>query len=188
MSKSNHSLLIDFLNVRQSGLRSINVESDLHNNALADEYILTAQARSSLERILSRFEGKSPVRSWTLTGPYGSGKSYYGVFLMNLMGTAQESHKRVLKQLRTIDSALASQITHALNHGSTLGMLPIPITGFRASLQECIKHGLSQSLTKLVRNNNIKLLLRELKYWDTQTTSHAIADWFNRLAECLQRT
>ena len=100
MSNNSHSTLIHLLNVRQSGLRSINVEADLQSTTLVDEYVLTGQARSSLERMLVRFEGNSPARSWTLTGPYGSGKSYYGLFLMNLMGTAQASHKKVLKQLK----------------------------------------------------------------------------------------
>ena len=70
MSKNNQTMLMNYLNVRQSGLRSINVEADIQNDSLVDEYILTAQVRSSLERMLSRFEGNTPARSWTLTGPY----------------------------------------------------------------------------------------------------------------------
>lgn len=185
MSKNNSSL-IEVLNVRQSGVRSINVESDLQNASLLDEYVLTGQSRASLERMFARFEGSSPARSWTLTGPYGSGKSYYGLFLMNLMGTAQQNHKKTLRQLRDIDSLLAQQVTRALNHGSTLGLLPIPITGFRASLQECLKHGLKQSLGKLHGNTSIKHLVRELEQWGGDIESRAIVQWIKKLTEALR--
>jgi hypothetical protein len=185
MSKSNLTLA-KVVRIRQSGARSINVESDLQNNSLLNEYVFTGQSRSSLERMLVRFEGNSPARSWTLTGPYGSGKSYYGLFLMNLMGTAQPSHRSVLKQLRTIDPILAGQVTHVLNHGSTLGLLPIPVTGFRASLQECIKHGLRQSLGSLRENANIKARLKELEHWNSSVESRSILQWLRKLTETLR--
>ena len=186
MSKNNQTTLAEVLNIRQSGARSINVEADLQSDVLLNEYVFTGQSRSSLERMLVRFEDTSPARSWTLTGPYGSGKSYYGLFLTNLMGTAQSNHKNVLKQLRIIDPILAGQVTHALNHGSTLGLLPIPITGFRASLQECLKHGLSQSLGKLRGNASIKSLARELEQWTANVESRVIIQFIKRLSDALR--
>jgi len=186
MSKNSQPTLIEVLNIRQSGVRSINVEADLQNDSLLDEYVFTGQSRSSLERMLVRFEGVSPARSWTLTGPYGSGKSYYGLFLMNLMGTAQQNHKKVLKQLKAVDTLLSGQVTHALNHGSTLGLLPIPITGFRASLQECLKHGLSQSFGKLRGNASTKVLVRELEHWNADVDSRVVIEWLKRLTKALR--
>mgnify|MGYP000870227064 CR=1 FL=1 len=186
MSKNNQDTLTKVIRIRQSGVRSINVEADLQNNSLLNEYVFTGQSRSSLERMLVRFEGNSPARSWTLTGPYGSGKSYYGLFLMNLMGTAQPSHKNVLKQLKSVDEILANQVKHVLNHGSTLGLLPIPVTGFRASLQDCIKHGLRQSLAKFHSSTNIKHLLRELDHWNASIESRVITQWLKKLTEVLR--
>ena len=186
MSRSSHLSLNNILHVRQSGMRSINVEADVDSEDLLDEYILTSQARSSLERMLSLLEGNSPARSWTLTGPYGSGKSYYGLFLMRLMGPAQQGRKQALHQLQSIDSALAGEISQTLNHGNTMGLFPVPITGFRSTLQECLKHGLNKSLSKLRSNNReMKLLLKELEYWSSGTESRAITQWFYRLTENL---
>ena len=186
MSKNNQTTLAEVLNIRQSGVRSINVEADLQSGSLLNEYVFTGQTRASLERMLVRFEGTSSARSWTLTGPYGSGKSYYGLFLMNLMGTAQPSHKNVIKQLKAVDSILAGQVTHALNHGSTLGLLPIPITGFRSSLQECLKHGLIQSLGKQRGNASIKSLMREVEHWNADVESRVIMQLIRRLTEALR--
>jgi hypothetical protein len=186
MSKSSPSSLNKILHVRQSGMRSINVEADIDSEHLLDEYVLTTQARASLARMLSHFDGNSPARSWTLTGPYGSGKSYYGLFLMRLMGPAQQGRKKVLNQLKSVDSTLAGDVSQTLNHGNTMGLFPVPITGFRATLQECLKHGLSQSLSKLRLNNrDIKLLLDELEQWGFGTDSRAITQWFHRLTENL---
>lgn len=186
MSKNNQITFDKVIHVRQSGVRSINVEADLQRSSLLNEYVFTGQSRSSLQRMLTRFEGDSPARSWTLTGPYGSGKSYYGLFLMNLMGTAQPSHGNVIRQLKAIDPTLAEQVTRSLNHGSAMGLLPIPITGFSASLQECIKYGLRKSLDKLRGNTSIKGLLRELEHWNRSVESRVILEWLQKLTEALR--
>lgn len=168
------------LHVRQSGLRSVSVELDLGDKSVLEGYVLTAQARACLGRILNRFNGNTPTRSWTLTGPYGSGKSYFSLFLMNLMGTAQDAHSFVLSNLKDVDPALAEQAVHMLNHGSTKGLLPVPITGYRASLQDCIRHGLLLSLERLNGDGKIKPLLDELQGWTTDTESRVVIEWLKR--------
>ena len=186
MSKSNGCASIQsVLHVRQNGLRSVNVELDLGNESVVEGYVLTAQARTSLGRILDHFEGKTTARSWTLTGPYGSGKSYFGLFLMNLMETAQPAHKFVLKQLQEVDPLLTKQVRQALNHGSTQGLLSVPITGYRASLQECVKHGLLQSLRRLGGDGKVKPLLHELEDWSANTDSRVITRWLKRFLEII---
>jgi len=173
-------LIASALHIRQIGFRSVNVEQDLAEQSIIEGYVLTTQARACLKRILNRFDGKSPGRSWTLTGPYGSGKSYFSLFLMNLMGTAQSEHSFVLSSLRKVDLDLAKQVVHTLNHGSTNGLLPVPITGYRASLQECIKHGLLLSLERLNGDGKIKPLLDELSAWTSETESHTVIHWLKR--------
>ena len=74
--------LADLVRVRPSGIRSINIERDLLEPELAMEYVLTGQARQTLSRIVDGVEPATSTRAWTLTGPYGSGKSYFGLFLL----------------------------------------------------------------------------------------------------------
>ena len=175
--------LRSIIDIKQSGLRSVNVEQDLSSKTILEGYILTAQARSSLSRMLDRFEGNIASRSWTLTGPYGSGKSFFGLYLMNLMGKSQFAHPKAIKQLRNIDAPLSDQVKHVLNHGSTQGLLPVPISGYRASLQECLKHGLKQSLKHFEKDGQIKPLLHELDNWTSETESRAIIEWIKLLIE-----
>ncbi len=177
------SSLRSIIQIKQSGLRSVNVEQDISSKTILEGYVLTAQARSSLSRMLDRFEGNTASRSWTLTGPYGSGKSFFGLFLMNLMGKSQFAHQKVMKQIRSIDAPLSDQVKHVLNHGSTEGLLPVPISGYRASLQECLKHGLKQSLKHFEKDGQIKPLLHELDNWTSETESRAIIRWIKLLIE-----
>ena len=173
-------LISSALHIQQSGLRSVNVEQDLGEQSIVEGYVLTTQARTCLKRILDHFEGNIPGRSWTLTGPYGSGKSYFSLFLMNLMGTAQHEHSFVLSSLRKIDPDLAKQAVNTLNHGSTQGLLPVPITGYRASLQDCIKHGLLLSLERLNGDGKIKPLLDDLSDWTPEIESRTVINWLKR--------
>jgi hypothetical protein len=173
-------LITTALHIRQNGLRSVNVEQDLGDQSIIEGYVLTTQARTCSRRILNRFEENSPGRSWTLTGPYGSGKSYFSLFLMNLMGTAQSDHSFVLSSLLRVDPDLAEQAVNTLNHGSTKGLLPVPITGYRASLQECILHGLLLSLERLNGDGKIKPLLDELLDWTPETESRTVIHWLKR--------
>lgn len=182
------STIQSIIQVRHNGLRSINVEFDLGNQSIIEGYVLTAQARSSLERILNHFESQAPARSWTLTGPYGSGKSYFGLFLMNLMGKSLSAHDHVIEQLEIIDPLLSKRVRQTLNHGSTQGLLPVPITGYRAPLQECVKHGLLQSLKHLDGDGKIKPLLAELDHWSSETESRVILRWLKLFLEVISHS
>lgn len=174
---TNLRLIQDVVHVRQSGLRSINVERDLGKDNITEGYVLTGQARASLDRILKAFANKTPTRSWILTGPYGSGKSFFGLFMMNLMEKTQFSHHFSFKQLEKADRPLAQRLQHTLNFDKTKGLLPIPITGHRAPLQSCLKHALLQLFGRLDGNGKIPLLLKKLQTWTPHTESKAIINW-----------
>jgi hypothetical protein len=66
--------------------RSINVERDAGLASGVDGYVLTGTGRSILERIGLALKSPGVPRAWTLTGPYGSGKSAFALFLANLLG------------------------------------------------------------------------------------------------------
>ena len=92
------------------GVRSISLETDLHQATLADGYVLTEQARVVLGRLLGRFAGAHTTRAWTLTGPYGSGKSYFSLYLMNLLAAQLPAHAAALAALAGEDGVLAAQV------------------------------------------------------------------------------
>jgi hypothetical protein len=140
------SLLASIVTVRQSGVRSINIENDLASAMVADGYVLTDQARHVLGRIVSRIDGGYLTRAWTLTGPYGSGKSYFGLYLMNLLAAALPAHHAASVQLQDEDHVLAKRVQHIAELETTRGFLAVPIVGRRASIEECIKKGVHAAL------------------------------------------
>jgi len=159
------TLLNSVIRVRQSSIRSVNLEHDLQNALIIDEYLLTGQSRSSLSRILNRLLGTAPTRAWTLTGPYGTGKSYFGLFLMNLMCPAHAGHKQARRLLEAIDPVMAEQVTTRFEMNAGKGYLAVPMAGARTSLQECLRAGLRQALRPYAEEAAIGKLLDELEPW-----------------------
>lgn len=148
MAEQTSFSLADYVHIRPAAVRAIRLESDWHMPGLTPNYVLTAQARTSLERILAGLEDKQVARAWTLTGPYGSGKSYFGLFLLNLLGKTQPDHRAALHALAQLDEALAQQV-RGKYLDSSQGLFPVPLTGYRAPLQECLREGLARAAQRL---------------------------------------
>ena len=163
--------------IHQNGMRSIQVENDLENDGITEGYVLTAQSRSCLSRMLLRLEDPTYGRSWTLTGPYGSGKSFFSLFLMNLACPCQPGHHHALHQLSNVDQVLTEQASSALHLASSRGLLPIAITGFRSSFQNCLKQGFERTILRLGNSEELANARAEIETWTSKTDSRSIIEW-----------
>lgn len=172
--------LSSFVHVRPSGIRSINIERDLQQPALANEYVFTAQARRTLARIVDGIEDPAHTRAWTLTGPYGSGKSYFGLFVMNLMSAALPAHQSTLMELQKVDPPLAGRVQRLIGPNGSRGLLPVPITGYRTSLQEALVRGVDQALQPLSSDSSIRQLLGDGQ-GIARAESRALVTWIQAL-------
>jgi len=179
------SNLDSLVRIRQHGLRSIQVENDLGNQGITENYVLTAQSRTSLSRVLQNLTQKNHSRSWTLTGPYGSGKSYFSLFLMNLACVQQSAHSFTVSQLRSVDPELTQQAEVAFHLKESRGLLPIAITGFRASLIDCLKHGFLRAIDKLGKGQTLIDLRQELGKWTAATESRTVIQWTQNLVSAI---
>lgn len=100
--------------------RSINLERDFGNISLLRDYVITERVTHSFDRIVSGLCDGS-VRSWILTGVYGTGKSAFGQFFLSLFSPSlsvrktaesilyngstdsrRSEHKRAWKKLRNM--------------------------------------------------------------------------------------
>lgn len=174
--------------VRQGGVRSVNVERDLWHSLVAEGYSLTVQARRSLERMLDRLDNSTITRAWTITGPYGSGKSYFGLFLMNLLAAGLPAHAFAVEQLREVDPILAQQALAAARSTDTQGFLPVPVMGYRGSVQKCLAQGLRRALDPLSHDPGIADLLAAQAAWPTDVGSRALVDWLRSLLSQIPST
>ena len=76
--------LSELISVAPRYARSVNLERDGFSDAAIEGYIVTATAEEFLLRFGRALAGAGGHRSWTLTGPYGAGKSSFALFLANL--------------------------------------------------------------------------------------------------------
>ncbi|WP_263408829.1 hypothetical protein [Terriglobus tenax] len=76
--------LNELVSVAPRYARSVNLERDGFTDAAVDGYVITSTADLFLQRLGRALSGKGGHRAWTLTGPYGAGKSSFALFLANL--------------------------------------------------------------------------------------------------------
>ncbi len=169
------------VHVQQSIARSVNLERDIALPAVADSYVLTGQALRSLHRIAEQINSAAPVRAWTLTGPYGSGKSLFGLFLMNLLCATNTSHAHATAQLGNVDAALAEKLKISAGLERSHGLLAVPVSGYRASLHECMQHGLRHALQGLSQHTAIQALLANKELWSKAVSSRTLIHTFEQI-------
>ena len=66
--------------------RSVKADSALSVDLLASGYIPTERALDMITRVVGASQALPQVRAWSVTGPYGSGKSSFLAFLAVLLG------------------------------------------------------------------------------------------------------
>ena len=95
---------------------------------------------------------------------------------MSLLSSTSPAHANARQKLEAVDTELWNDAAYLAKLSSHQGLLPIPITGYRAPIQECIRQGLQDALASLSSKPAIQPLLDELSAWDMGTPSHRLAE------------
>ena len=101
--------LADRIKVKTRYTRSTNVERDSGSVATIAAYHPTTRGISLLEDVAAALGKDSQPRAWSLIGPYGSGKSTFGVFLHALLGAKDRAATGAAKVLRKQSPGLATR-------------------------------------------------------------------------------
>lgn len=83
-----------YISVNTSYTRSINIERDFKGEDAVSAYIPTSRSIQTLGRIAETFGKSATPRAWALIGPYGAGKSAFGLFLSCLLSKRSEARAR----------------------------------------------------------------------------------------------
>ncbi len=110
-------VLFDHIKVKRRYSRSINLERDLEIAESVNGYILTPKIENLLNHFVESITTPNSVRSWTITGPYGTGKSAFAHFLSAICSSHEEEIRKnaynILKEsninLDKISSAVPNQ-------------------------------------------------------------------------------
>ena len=145
--------------------RSVHLERDFYDTEnVLDGYVLTVTAREMLSRVVSTFENGYTSKAWSLTGPYGSGKSAFALFAAKLLGNADmPTTQQALQLLKQGDAALYERFVRINGNGTPAGFCPVLISGERAPLSLGLLQGLERGLTSVNGTLSTKPLLQELK-------------------------
>ena len=110
-------------------------------------YVLTVTARETLQRLIAALEGESTSKAWSLTGPYGSGKSAFALFAAKLLGDSESlTTQAAMKLLKHGDKSLWNQFIGLDLHGWR-GFCPVLISGERSPISLALLRGLDRGLT-----------------------------------------
>ncbi len=138
------------LPVRARYVRSVHLERDLWSDGALDGYVVTGEGRRVLARLAAALRGTSADRAFTLTGPYGTGKSAFTLFFSRLVGDASASND-AWARLRAADPALAEEYAALL----VRPLLPVVVTGRRTAASDAILEGLLTATKRVAPHNDL---------------------------------
>ena len=91
----------------------MNVERDVDRPEPLDEYVVTARALDVVERIAAVAAAGPAGGAWSLTGPYGSGKSSLALLLDAAFGPATPTRKLAWELIDGASSAVGESVRQA---------------------------------------------------------------------------
>lgn len=139
--------LSKMFHVNQRFTRSVHLAYDYSDDHALDGYIVTPLSLSILNRFVSCLNGERRNRAFSVTGPYGTGKSACCLFASQVVSPATSSsgeQARTLLRQSSMDSF--KKVDGLLNRK---GLLPILVSGSRRSIGLAILDGLIESINKL---------------------------------------
>lgn len=154
-------ILSDFISPDVMVARSVNLERDMGLETTLRHYHLTGKGLEILSRLVAALNGER-VCAWSLTGPYGMGKSSFANFLMALCGPeADEETKTARRMLREKDKYLARELHHVLGKrfARTNGLFRVAVTSSFESIESInrtLANGLLRALVDLARAPVVK--------------------------------
>jgi hypothetical protein len=159
MKQSKKTKLSDLVKVESRFARSVNLERDFYAQTSLDGFILTTTGRMALYRFAESFAAENSSRAWTLTGPFGSGKSTFALFLAKVFGFAPKAPdvRAARELLRQIDEALWQNLFGGRRKNSVgkSGFLPVLVSGSRESLAVALLRGLKTTLENFDEFNSL---------------------------------
>ena len=147
--------------------RSVHLERDFYGENPLEGYVLTVTAREILQRLIATLEGELTSKAWSLTGPYGSGKSAFALFAAKLLGDSESpTTQAAMKLLKHGDESLWDQFIGLDRHGQR-GFCPILISGERSPITLALLRGLERGLTTFsdssIRHTSFHSLLSDIQ-------------------------
>ncbi len=139
--------LADVLTVRSQFARSANFERDAESTESLDGYVVTARALDVVDRVSEAALGPAGG-AWSVTGPYGSGKSSLGLLLDAAFGPPGIARERVLDKIAEASPAAKDAVSQALSRhqARSHGFYRALVTADREPVARTVLRGLHRAV------------------------------------------
>ena len=167
------------LDISRRFLRSVNLARDCGSATDISGYIVTPSVRAALFRLVHGLADGRIDRAFALTGPYGSGKSSFGLFLFHLLRSRTDAS---WKLLRDADPKLAEEVRRVIwPDRADKSFAFLPATAGRQSVQALLADAVdafSDIPSRVVRLSRDLRTSRDTK--DAVALVEKIADEFRK--------
>ncbi len=153
--------------------RSANLERDVTSVDPLDGYIVTARAVDVVDRLVTRATSSASGGAWSITGPYGSGKSSLALLIDGAFGEDGKVRSKALDLIGAAAPDLRTKIlnTHKL-HGTTR-------SGFCLAVATASREPISHTVLRALRSAVIRRFGRiplPAEFKASQALTDALAD------------
>lgn len=175
----------DILSVNKNFQYSVNLDFDLPNQNKLDEYIPTSDICDILLFYIDTILEPSKNRATTLVGPYGKGKSFLLLVLIQIFSknTDEAILNNLIKKISVVNKTLAKKIQTI--RSKKIFLIPIIVNSSYDNLSQSFLLGLKTSLDReklneLIPKTSFDVCLDLLKKWETSEINKS-----GKLDKCL---
>jgi len=149
--------LIDKYTINTRYQRSARIDTDWKNDVV-NGYVLHGTARNVVRRIAEQISDvKKPQKSFTITGPYGGGKSSLALIIANLVSDNLKVQKQTLKVFKEQEDQRLLKKAFA----TSKGWLTIRVVGSRSNPIEAIYYSTIEAIKNRFKNIPSNLIIKK---------------------------
>jgi len=149
-------------------VRSLEIERDLADGRAVEGYVLTPTVLFAAQSLAMGLRAESTQRAWRITGPYGAGKSAFGLYLAHV-ASKSTAGKALLERLEDEAAGLHQVWKQVPKY------LPVPITGTRMPFGAALVTRLKRAVQSMSSRRPPKILA-ELEKLETRAASRPLDD------------
>lgn len=173
------------LNIDKKYTRSVNLERDISSKGISTSYIPTARALYVFDRFVKTINQEDKTRSWTLVGPYGSGKSSFGLFLSTILGESKDPQCiQARASIRRRDEDIAQRFSTA-TRGNTKGFLTIVLSGSPEPFAEAFINALRVGVKRFCKRGKRPKFYDRIRSWEAAPSTSVILKTIREIQDYL---
>jgi hypothetical protein len=152
----------------------VSLARDFYRGDGLDGYILTPTGRDVLSRLAGALRAETSTRAWSLTGPFGSGKTAFALLAAQALAGGQWVRNKARAFLEAHDADLYERL---FGVGGPLPkktgrLLPVLVTGSRQPLERALAANLASALRSIVQRGRPPAIIELLERMaEAQATS-----------------